>query len=469
MRVDDSVFTIAPLSKDRPTFQNMHEDQPMTRRRLATPLWRLALAVLFVSLTATAQQEPLTIQRAIDLALSRNERTTIAQANIEAADARLRRARSFFFPELAITSTYTRRAYETTRRIGDEDVTIQSFNAFNSGLNVTGTIFDARAFPLYRQARLERERVRLDAADERRLISFEAADSFITTLSFEQLASAARRRRDFAHANLNDAQARFEAGLVSSNDVTRAELEVATAERELAQAGGDVRIAYVELGHLLNTEVSGPLGEPTQLLRVVEQPATIAAADITAAQSRRSDLEAARRHVEALREFASEPSRRFIPTLGFFGQFRSTNESGLSGRNNDGFASFTMTWPLFDGGERTAERAERLAQVRAAELDLALTSREVALDLRRALEQISSDQAAIEQAVTAVRVAGKNAEESLELYRQGLAGSLEVTDASVRLFEAEVALARARYQLALAYLDLRSASGLTPATEENRS
>jgi len=89
--------------------------------------------------------------------------------------------------------------------------------------------------------------------------------------------------------------------------------------------------------------------------------------------------------------------------------------------------------------------------------------------LRRALEQISSDQAAIEQAVTAVRVAGKNAEESLELYRQGLAGSLEVTDASVRLFEAEVALARARYQLALAYLDLRSASGLTPATEENRS
>lgn len=444
-------------------------DEMFTTMKRPSSLFTALALMLTAASPLLGQSEPLTIERAIELALSRNERGAIADANIAASEARVRRARSFFFPELALTGTYTRRAYETTRRIEDEDVTIQSFNALNGGLNVTGTIFDARAFPLYRQARLERDRVRLDAQDEKRLITFEAADSFITTLSFEQLEAATKRRRDFARANLDDARARFEAQLVSSNDVTRAELEVATAERELARASGEVRIAYLELGNLLNTDVDGPLQEPSEFLRAAEQPIRPAEFDIAAAQQRRPDLDAARSHVEALRAFATEPSRRIIPTVGFFGQYRSTNESGLSGRNNDGFASFTVTWPIFDGGERSADRAERMAQVRAAELDLALITREVELDSRRALEEIASDQAAIAQALTAVGVARRNADESLELYRQGLAGSLEVTDANVRLFEAEVALARARYELGLAYLDLRSASGLAPSNQENPS
>jgi hypothetical protein len=44
-----------------------------------------------------------------------------------------------------------------------------------------------------------------------------------------------------------------------------------------------------------------------------------------------------------------------------------------------------------------------------------------------------------------------------------------VSDASAGLFDAEVALARERYGLALAMLDLRAALGLDPAGQEVRS
>ena len=41
-------------------------------------------------------------------------------------------------------------------------------------------------------------------------------------------------------------------------------------------------------------------------------------------------------------------------------------------------------------------------------------------------------------------MAGKNAAEIAELYRQGLGNALQVADANVRLFEAEVEVARQR-------------------------
>jgi outer membrane protein TolC len=427
----------------------------------------ILVAVLLAG--AAAAQERLTLSRAIELALERNERAAIAEAEVQAAEARVRRARAFFFPEVAVSSTYTRRAYETTREIGGEDVTIQSYNALNSNAAITATIFDARAFPLYRQAKLLREGIVAGAANDKRLVAFEAADAFITTLSLEQVLHATERRRDLARANLDDATARFEAGLVSSNDVTRAELEFATAEREVTRNSGDVEEAYLQLENLLDTEVARPLAEPAGFLTEAAAPVIPETYTIAQAQETRLDLLAARRNAAALREFAREPSLRFIPTLGFALRGTNTNEGGLSGRESDGNASITLTWPIFDGGERSAERAERLALARAAELDAQLLERGVELDVRRALVGINSDQASIRQAVTAVQVARKNAEETMELYRQGLASALEVTDANVRLFEAEVEEARARYQLALAYLGLRAASGLGPLGEENRS
>jgi outer membrane protein TolC len=426
----------------------------------------LFLATALFCSAAVAQQSPLTLQEAINLALSRNERAAIADARLDAANARVDRARSFFFPDFTVNGNYTRRAYETVRRIGDEDVTISSFNSYSGTANLSQTIFDARAFPIYRQMRLLRDSARFNALEEKRLVAFEASGAFITTLSADQFVAAAERRRRFAQTSLDDARARFDAGLVGSNDVTRAELELATAQREAARARGAAEAAYLELGNLLNTEVEGPLEVPEQLLARAEAATEVEAIDL--AQGRRLDVASVARLAEAQRAFAEEPSRRIIPTLAFLGQATTNSNAGLSGRQNDGSLALNLGWPLFDGGDRRADRAERLALLRAAELDLTHLQRRVDLEVRSATVAVKSEQASLAQAITAVRAAQKNADETLELYRQGLASALEVADASVRLFEAEVAETRARFQLTLAFLDLRAASGFDPLGQEVR-
>jgi outer membrane protein TolC len=121
---------------------------------------------------------------------------------------------------------------------------------------------------------------------------------------------------------------------------------------------------------------------------------------------------------------------------------------------------------LYDGGERRADRAERRATARVADLELSAAKRQIDLDVRRTLIAIQNDRAVARQAQVAVDIGRQNAEEVTVLYRQGLASALEVADSNVRLFEAEVALARAHYGLGLSLLNLRAALGLDPLENE---
>lgn len=410
----------------------------------------LVLLVLVVSPFLSAQDAPLTIERAVQLAVERNERAAIADTTVDAAEARVRRGRTAFFPRVDIAGNMSADFDDGTER------------TLSTSAVLSQTLFDARIFPLYRQLRLERDAARLSADDSRRLLAFDAAAAFLTTLSFEQVLLAADHRRTFAQQNLDDVRARFEAGLVSSNDVTRAELELATAVRLLAQATGDVQSSRVDLETLLKAGVPGSLAAPDSLLEAAAAPPALDAAKIAAAQQRRSDIGATRTRVEALRAFAEEPSKRFIPTVFLNAQTRNINEGAITNRNNDGFVGVTVAWPVFDAGTRSAETAERNALVRGAELQLEAALRSVAQEMRGGAVQLSTEQAALREAIAALRAARKNADETTALYREGLASALELADANQRLFEAEVAEVTARYRMALAYLQLREAEGIGP-------
>jgi outer membrane protein TolC len=398
-----------------------------------------------------AQEAPLTLERAVSLALERNERSAIADTTVAAAEARVGRARSAFFPRVDVTGNYRNDFAESTDR------------TLSTAALLTQPLFDARVFPLYRQARFARDAARLGAGESKRLLGYDAAAVFLTTLSYEQVLRAATRRRDFAQTNLDDVRARFEAGLVSSNDVTRAELELATAVRGVAQAQGDVAASRVDLENLLKADV-GPLAPPTALL---DAAATPPATDVASAQQRRGDIAQERAEVEALRAFADEPRARFLPSVNFTAQTRNINDGAITNRNNEGFFSFNFNWPVLDAGLRRSDRLEREALLRGAELGLEASLRDVEREMRSAGVQLTTEQAALREAVAAVRAARKNTEETSILYREGLASALELADATQRLFEAEVAEATATYRMALAYLSLREASGVsaTGATE----
>jgi outer membrane protein TolC len=406
--------------------------------------------------------EPLTLERAVSLAAERNESALSAQARSEAAEARVARARAFFLPRLAVGGTYIRRMGEAVRQVGGEEV----LDGLSGTATASVSLFDARAFPLLQAARRDSEATALDAVEARRQVAFQAANAFLSTLGLQQVAQAAERRLALARQSLEEAKARAQAGLASTNDVTRAELDVATAESQLTDAVGQAETSRLELGYLLVVPVEGPLAAPETLLGEASRPVESFAGLADDALTRRPDLLSAKRRVEQQRALAREPLARLFPSLSASGQYRLTTEAGPSGQNWSASLSLNLSWTLFDGGERYADRRERLALARAVELDAAARTRRVDVSVERAHVALRTSQAALNRGQVAFEAARQNAEETSILYRQGIASSLALSDAQVRQFEAEVALARARYALGAALLELRAAVGLDPLGKE---
>ena len=426
------------------------------------------IALAFLSPPLHGQTKELTLEDAIGMALARNEQALTADAQLRAANAVVAKARGYFLPTLDATGTYTRRPSQVRRTIGDQSVIVQNFNALAAVGNLNLTLFDSRGIPGLRNVRSERSAQKSSTAETKRQVAFEVSQAYLATLSMVQLNEASKRRFEFARQNFEAAKARYDAGLVSVNDVTRAELEFATAEMGVTQTDGQSKTAYLELGYLLAepTVAERTLSSPDFLVNAPAVDSAMVNELIAEAESRRLDLDALRWHAKAQRALLMEPLLRWLPSVNISSQYRYTNESGLSGNTNTWNAGLTLDWPIFDGFARNADYGQAKAQVRVADLAVSSALRQVEIDVRDALVSLSSARAALKEAGVAHEIAQRNAVETGQLYRQGLASALQVADANVSLFEAEVALVTERYSVALAYLNFEAALGLDPFGKE---
>ncbi len=447
----------------------------MAERSRTGRAWRLGAAscglILLLAPGIAAQERPLTLDEAVRLALERNEQSLATQEDVAAANARVQRARSFFLPTITSTGTYTRRPYERRITVGESEVVIQRLHGLSETMSLNLTLFDARSLSGLSAVKAQRNAEVDAAAESRRQLAFEVGQAFLATLGAAQVQEASGRRFAFAGQNLEAAKARYAAGLASINDVTRAELEYATAEVGVTRVKGDVESSTLQLGYLLDAPeaVRAPLVVPEFLIEAASAEAAVAESLVEEALARRLDVGSLRWQASAQRHLAKEPMLRWVPSLSASGRYVMTNEAGFSGKTWNWNFGATLSWTLFDGLARFADNRERKALAKLADLNLQAAVRRVDVEVREALVSLENQRASLRQASVAHEVAKKNAAETAELYRQGLASALEVADANVSLFEAEVGLVRERYGLGVAFLNLEAALGLDPFGKEPRT
>ncbi len=433
---------------------------------------RGAAALLCLALTVApllaVEDNPLTLETAIKLALERNEQSLATKETVASAEAAVTRARAFFLPAIAATANYTRRPFEVSRVVGNTNIVVQRFNALSGVASLNLTLFDSKSLPGLNSANANRRSVVAAAVEARRQLSFEVGQAFLATLGIGQVLEASRHRYDYARQNLEAARARYHAGLASVNDVTLAELEFATAEVGVTQNQGLVQTSVLELGHLLAAPeaVKGTLVIPEFLIEAAQAGAADPDKLVGEARTRRLDLVSLEWLAKAQHALTLEPQLRWLPSLALTGQYRYTNEAGLTGQTTNWNVGMSLSWSIFDGFTRNADYRDRKAQANLADLNVQASSRQVDLDVRQALVSLDSQRASLKQAKVAHDAAIKNAAETSELYRQGLASALQVADANVRLFEAEVALVGERFGLGVAFLNLEAALGLDPLGKE---
>lgn len=402
-------------------------------------------------------QEALRMEDAIRLALTNNERAQKTGLRVETAEGQLDKSRTAFFPSLTAAGSGLWRA--------TEDKTGRSTTTSGT-VTLTQPILTPSAFPLYAQSRHQLESERWGASQDRRVLAFDTARSFLLVLTSERVLEAASRRLDRAKANIQNAEARAQAGLTSTNDVTRAQVELAASLREVAQGQGSVLRAHAQLSFLVGKRIDGALAAPDRTTLGAERFESAAQSQVQAAIDRRPDVRSAAERSEALRLSAKEPLYRLIPSLSAQGQIKLLPDPLATEKAADETITLNLSWNIFDQGARYADRRTRLAQSESQQLDEKLLRRSVATDVELAMISLRTAREAYKIAGDAIAGTMKLTEETEILYRQGLARALEVTDANAKRFDAEVSQASAKLSMEQAYLELRFALGLAPIDEE---
>jgi outer membrane protein TolC len=415
---------------------------------------RIAATCVAIATAATAgipvarADAPMTLAHAIELALTRNERAAIADLETSIADAGVSEARTRFLPLITLDAGAAYRPRNDPSLGAD------------ARLALTQPLLDPGAFPLLSQAKHTLAAQQATTADERRRLAFDTANAYIAVLLAEQVVQAAERKHETAVANRDTTDAQVKAQLVSSNDVTRAQISLANASRELAASKGNLDAAYVELELVVNAKLPRSLALPTELLESGRRE--LVATDTVLADSvaRRADLLANRELARAAHDFAREPRARYLPSLDLGAQV--TAQAPADVRSIDALIGLNLTWTLFDSGTRSAQIRAREGRAKIADLQASLLVREIEAEVRTAAHLLASRQEALDAAAAARDAARKGADEAAILYRQGLAKAIELVDANDQRFTADVNYATAEFDVASAYLSLRLAMGLQP-------
>ena len=426
---------------------------------------------LLLAPRAWAQGAELRIEDAVNLALTRNERAKIADLNVTVAEASLARARTAFFPTVLVNGAFTTRPDDV---VDPKKTASPILGANNSNANLAAALnqplLNASSIMLYAQARQQLQGQVAQTQDDKRLLAFDAARAFFSALTADAVLSAATTRLTTAQANLADTQARVDAKMVSTNDATRAQIDLANAQHEVENDKGNVAVAYIGLAYTINAPLPAKLAPPTTVLAAGRAPVPNENELVRIAIATRPDLASKVHFGLAAHDFAREPLLRLIPVIALTGSFTLSTDETLVGHGfyNTEVIGATLSWPLFDAGVRYADKRSRDAQATIADLTTDTLRRTVDEQVRSAVAALQASQAALEAAQRARDAAKQSADETAILYKQGLAKAIELVDANDSRFLADVTYATSEYSVALAYLALRQALGLDPIGAEIR-
>ena len=235
-------------------------------------------------------------------------------------------------------------------------------------------------------------------------------------------------------------QSRYSAGVAASTDVSLAKLQLNSTKAQRIDLG----IQRAQLLHataaLLGKTPSSFKLEPTATIAL-----PIALPDIVPGEllKRRPDVRAAMRNVESAQASLGAAKLAFFPTVTFSSSlgYRSTQLPGLIGNNNAYWSlGPTLSLPIFDGGQRQANKSSAMAV-----LDQAVANyRQVALAAFQEVEDNLAATSLLQEEgdvqVQALQAAQKNLAATQQQYLSGTVGYLNVITAQTSELQARRAV-----------------------------
>lgn len=415
-------------------------------------LWTLLAAA---QVAAGEPMPRITLEEALRRAVRVDPGHVAASGRVdEAAWARRAAWSAFVLPSVTATTSATRFSSEFfnigTGRPAEQIVQAQleaRYDLFRGGAKFYEAGRAAAAMEAARAAELE-ARFHAELLTE---------SDYYEVLAQRELSRVAAERVRRAEEQFAVARARVLSGAAVRTDSLQLLLELTRARVGLLEQEAALRVARLQLGRRVG--VAGPVDAvPLDTVPAPELPITEAEA-VAEALASGPRYRAARTEARAADASFKSARGSFLPTVSLFGQWIGFDDSFFPDATTRTAYGMSVSWPLWNRGEREVEltraRASRDA-ARALRDDAERAAYREAIDAYQAYETARVTAALAAQAV---RVAAENLRVQEQRYRAGATTILDLVTAQVDVAEAEAGHVQARYAARLALARLEAVLG----------
>ena len=429
----------------------------------------MMVTLMFCALGTMAQDKlTLTLDQAIEIALSDNPTIQVAEQTIELKKISNRETALGLLPEASLSGAYTRTIKKQTMVMDMPGVGTQRFkvgipNQYQGGVTVSLPIF---APTLYKSMKLTKTDVALaveQARSSKQDLINQVTKAFYQALLAQDSYAVLQKAFAQSEENFRIVNAKYEQGRVSEFDKISAEVQMRNLQPSVISARNGVELSKLQLLVLMNIDPETEIGLQGSLNDYEEAVfAGVLTADTNSLKNN-STLAQLDMNVKMLQQSLSLNKQSFAPIVALqFNYMYTCMANDFKFKNYEwnpySNLSLSVSIPLFKYSNFSAVKKTNL-QISQLMTNRDYTARQLEMQQQSYLnsmaasaEQVSSNKEAIVQAQKGRDIAEK-------LYEVGRGTVLELNSAEVALTQAKLTYTQAIFDYLSAKADLDKSQG----------
>ena len=428
----------------------------------------IAAALLLIPFCADAQSQVITLEQALEIALSENVSVKVADLEIKRTEYAKKGAYAALYPQIDLTGSYQRtikkQVMYMTMNGQSMGIEVGKSNTINAGASAAMPVVNAQLWGSLKLSALDVELAVEKARSSRLEMVTQVKNAYYAVLMAKEAFNVYKDVYENAVLNLEETQKKFDAQKTSEFELVRAKTSVANAVPNVYNAESSVILALWQLKAVLGVDldmdldVAGKLEDHSQqMFYDIHQHDSVSLDNNTTMKQLAIQMEQLAQNIK-LQKFANIPSL----ALAF-------NFSYMSMADDVSFKEFPWTpystvglslnIPIFAGGKRYQAIRQAKNQHQQVQLQVANTERQLKIAIRQSLNSMEMNMKSYYAAQTAAESAQKAYDIAAASYKLGRGTLLDLNDAQLALTQSQLAKSQAVYNFLSAKAQLEQTLG----------
>jgi outer membrane protein TolC len=407
-------------------------------------------------------EAPLTLETAIHLVRENNPALKAAAEEMSAADARVTRSRSAYFPQITASAGYT--WLDPVSEVsfgGGAPLQFMPHDNYDAKVTARATLIDFGKRGNNVDLALAGKKTAEHSLElARRELSWQTVQLFYGILFLHENLRVEEKQIAALNKALEYTTKRYQAGAATPFDLYATKVRIAAARNRTLDLEHELRRSELTLRRLTGIAENAPL--TLQGSFVVTPTGDREGFGLVAqALEQRLELQLSKENETAAKLHRSLAAKEGLPVVTGSISYGTTNgyQPDIHEMRNNVSGNLHLEIPLFTGFRTSAERQESAAQLRAATQRRLDTEQQVKTDVAETLHALLTASEKMTTTEVQVQQAELAAKHARARYENGMATALDLLDTEASLSQAELARLQAAYAYVLNNYTLKRVTG----------